>query len=127
MARRLFVRRDEALVKNVVWTRDMIVNLLLNNNVALIKSMFRIYARQTIDERISGETKYYNNKGFNGFHANIMTLLVNQYINHGCLSRKQLNVARKIMIKYARQLIEIMREENAQPSITENKLKNRHE
>ena len=75
----------------------------------LIRGLIAIYNYQTSDEKSSGETKELNGMGFNGADAFILSKFAQQYLEKKWLSEKQLEIARKKMSKYARQLVEIAR------------------
>lgn len=67
-----------------------------------------IYLRQTIDERRTKETKHVNGIGFNSADAKYLSYLA-QWLNEGkFLSGKHLVKARKMMPKYAGQILEII-------------------
>ena len=66
--------------------------------------MIQLYNCQTIEEQSSGTTKEYNNAGFNGVDAPIMSSFAQFYKKTGFLTDKQKVIARKKMIKYNKQL-----------------------
>ncbi len=71
----------------------------------LVRGMVAIWKRQTTDEQQSQQTKHANARGFNGTDAAILTSFVSQWMTKDWLSPKQLFLARKKMVKYARQLV----------------------
>lgn len=83
-------------LKNQIATRD---------NQAL-KALVSVFNNQTEDEQIADDVKVYNDMGFTPFDAEFMSSLAKQYLNKNYLSQKQLQYVKKIMPKYARQLIE---------------------
>jgi len=103
------IRKNEAIVNGVVWTVDSIRELLLKNDAAVIKGMLRIFEYQTLTEQANETTIENNMVGFSGAHAEIMSSFAKNYQKFGFLSIKQMVVARKIMLRYSRQLIRIIR------------------
>lgn len=75
-----------------------------NNNQA-VKALLTVYRNQTFEEQTVSETIEDNGIGFNGTDAKFCTSIAQQYLERGSLSDKQLNSLRKVMQKYARQLI----------------------
>lgn len=71
------------------------------------KALFRIYNRQTENEKKLRETNEHNGVGFNGCHAFILTELVNHYNKNKFFSSKQMRIVFKLISKYHRQIIEI--------------------
>jgi hypothetical protein len=98
-----------------VWKTEEIRNLLTSNDLAVCRGLVAIYNRQTLDEQAIGVTKHVNGVGFNGADAYILTSYAHQVISFNPststykdpLSRKQIGLARKKLIKYARQLRDI--------------------
>ncbi len=68
--------------------------------------------RQTTDEQQDAHTKHANGRGFNGRDAEIMTSFYNQiqkarrYHNPQLLSEKQVQIARRMLPKYWKQVQE---------------------
>lgn len=80
---------------------------LTERNDWLARAIVVIHSHQTSDEQYLRETVYHNQVGFNAIDAEIMSSFADQ-INAGrYLSPKQLAVARRIMPKYAGQLVKI--------------------
>lgn len=125
MARRVLVKKDEALVNGIVWTKEMIQDLINTSDAALYRSILKIYENQTDDEQEYFTTRHYNDVGFSGVHAEIMTSYAVFYEKNKYLTKNQKVVARKIMKKYAGQIIKMMRIENPQPSDKLNKIENK--
>lgn len=71
-----------------------------------IKALITVFNNQTEEEQMTDNVEVYNNMGFTPFDAEFMSSLAKQYINKNYLSSKQLSYVKKIMPKYARQLIE---------------------
>lgn len=111
-------------IKRKIWTKEDIKGLLLRNDKAVWKGLLAIYQRQTADEQLQNETCHNNGIGFNGVDAGILSSFAQQVNTYDPLvskyktplSKKQIDLARKKMIKYSGQLAEIA---NAQSDIAE--------
>lgn len=90
-----------------MWTEEKIVQLINNNDKMVIRSLLKLYEFQTADEQAYGEASYNNGVGFNGADAPILTSFVDFYKQTGFLSKKQIAIARKKLIKYRKQLVKI--------------------
>jgi hypothetical protein len=86
---------------------EFVRNQLKNNEQWAKKALLKIYDLQTEDEQNLGTTKHYNNVGFSGAHAEIMSSFAEQLLNKGWLSPKQMRIVHKIISKYTRQIIQI--------------------
>ena len=93
------------------WTKDEIKAKLESDNEWLIRGLLAIHSRQTEDEQNSEMTKEDNGIGFNAFDAAILTDFVNQYNTAKFLSKRQIILVRKKMLKYAGQLTRIANKE----------------
>ncbi len=101
-------------MSNATWTVEGIKELLGKSNKAVERAVLCIYERQTADEKAVGETNHQNGVGFNASDAELLTSFaaqINKKVANGgalgnCLSPKQLELARKKMPRYARQLAE---------------------
>ncbi len=89
------------------WSKEEIRFRLETDNRWLFKGLLAIYDRQTEDEKSSEITKHENSIGFNGVDANILTAFAKHYKEHGWLSKKQIDLTRKKMLKYSSQLSRI--------------------
>ena len=98
----------EVEVNGKTWNKSDIKDLLQRNDKAVIRGMLIIYGYQTADEQEFAETSHSNGIGFNGVDAEILTNFVNFYSRNGYLSPKQLEIARKKMLKYSQQLLNYM-------------------
>ena len=103
-------------------TRDEIIALLNSNDRAVEVGIYRIYQLQTEDEKASSETKHDNGVGFGYRDAEFGTSLArqveqNRMIGKGTatLSAKQIAAARRICIRYSRQLTAIANDELSVP------------
>jgi hypothetical protein len=98
------------------WTKDDIHTNLVDHDNWVYRGVVALYERQTDEEKEIGDTKVRNNVGFNGRDAQIMTSFARQIIKwNGIkfrkhptpLSKKQLCIARKRILKYSGQLAKI--------------------
>lgn len=101
------------------YTKEFIANKLQTNNEWLWKGVLAIYKKQTDAEQAAGTTREDNGVGFNGADAEILSSFAQRIINWQnanpihrinwpCpLSIRQLEVARRRMVKYAGQLAKI--------------------
>ncbi len=90
-----------------VWTKDDIKNLLKVNDRAVARGVVAIYNRQTEDERFCDSTHEHNGVGFNKVDAELLSNIARWFTSHGYLTEKQTAVARRKIMKYAGQLVEI--------------------
>jgi len=98
----------EVIVNGKTYTQQDIQDMLKTNDKAVIRAMLVIYEYQTEDEKNSDETLHANGMGFSGADAFILTQFTKFYKEHGFLSGKQLEIARKKMPKYAKQIFKHM-------------------
>lgn len=98
------------------WTKEMIKDLIFKNDVAVYRGIVAIYERQTQDEKLDPGAHHHNGVGFSGIDAGIMSSFAEQIIRFNNdknpkyknpLSPKQLELARKKIARYSRQLAEI--------------------
>lgn len=87
-----------------VWTEEEIKHYVQTNDKVLYGALRKLYAEQTADEQMAGETKHNNGVGFNGADAKIMSSFAQFLARTGFLTPKQRAVARKKLVKYNRQL-----------------------
>jgi hypothetical protein len=86
------------------WTAEEIKNIILRNDRQLCLSIVQIYNCQTEDEKLYKETSHDNGIGFNAFDSEILSSFAEQYLKRGSLSKRQLEIAKKKMPKYSKQL-----------------------
>jgi hypothetical protein len=82
------------------WTKESIQALLLRSDKAIEHALVRLYARQTLDEQASDDTKHRNGRGFTAFDAEILSSFAKQVIRSPRpegqkLSQKQLAICRR--------------------------------
>ena len=88
----------------MMFDADYIKHKLLTDDTWLMRGVMAIYRMQTNEEKYQGRTIEYNNKGFNGVDASILSSFGMQLQRGRQLSVKQLAIARKKMLKYSNQL-----------------------
>nr|CAI9751365.1 hypothetical protein DGKKSRWO_DGKKSRWO_CDS_0079 [uncultured phage]CAI9752250.1 hypothetical protein CVNMHQAP_CVNMHQAP_CDS_0079 [uncultured phage] len=98
-------------MNNRIWTVDEIKHLLQTNDKMVMRSCIKLYERQTEDERKNQDTIESNGIGFNGADAKFLTSIANQLLHNVRLSVKQLDITRKKMLKYSKQLTRIANNE----------------
>lgn len=97
-------RYNEKKKESKIWTVEEIKHLLAVNDTMLYRSLLKLYECQTADEKADGQTHEYNGVGFNGIDAPILTSFAEFYKRKGFLSTKQKAIARKKIMKYAKQI-----------------------
>lgn len=116
-----------------VWTRDEINQILINNDIAVMRGIVHLFEMQTEDESQVGFTKHKNNRGFSAADAKAGTRMArwllgmndrNQVLyqpkdlRHPLCQKvlgryvqgrqeKVIDRARKIVLKHSAQLVEI--------------------
>lgn len=90
-----------------MWTKETIIGLLDRSDNAVNKAVLAIYGEQTSDEQASETTRHSNGVGFNAFDARRGTYYAEYIGRRGSLSGRHLELARKMMKKYAGQLAAI--------------------
>ena len=93
------------------WTKEEIKNLLETRDDAVVRGLLAIWEKQTKAEQEFGETAEHNNVGFNAIDAKICSSFVRFYNEAGFLTKKQMVIARKKIMKYAGQLKKIANKE----------------
>ena len=81
--------------------------LIATSDKAVIRAVLAIYKKQTENEMILGDTVEQNNVGFCANDAPTMSKYARQILDHGGLTKGQLDYARNRMIRYSRQLADI--------------------
>ncbi len=89
------------------WNKLTIRAMLETNNVWVVRGLMAIYKYQTESEKAEGVTREDNGVGFNGVDSEILTSFAQQWQARNFLSPKQLEIARKKMLKYSGQLAKI--------------------
>jgi hypothetical protein len=88
-----------------IYTKDDIKQKISTDDKWLIAGMLSIFENNQLpDEQIEQRTTYNNGIGFNGVDSEILSSFCNFYKSKNFLSKKQLDIARKKMVKYCKQL-----------------------
>jgi hypothetical protein len=103
----IYTLLEEVAGEQKVWTKDEIKELLSKNDKAVYRALKVIYSLQTDTEKRQEQTGEVNSVGFSSYDSKFLTSLAKQYSERGTLSVKQLEAARKGMMKYAGQLAKI--------------------
>lgn len=74
-----------------MYTKQDIIDLLTNKDMAVARALVALHDRQTLDEKNSETTTHKNGMGFRPCHAFIGTEMANFFINNGFLTRKQID------------------------------------
>lgn len=89
------------------WTKEAIKTNMQASDKWLFRGLLAIYSNQTHEEQVGGFTAEDNGIGFNGVDAEILTSFALQLNSRGFLTPRQIEMARKKMLKYAGQLAKI--------------------
>lgn len=95
-----------------VWNPESLKTLLATNDQAVINAVVALTERQTAEEQAGGVTIKRNAVGFNATDA-FLSKFAEFYRNRGYFSPKMMNTARRRIMKYTRQLLEIAQEKGA--------------
>ena len=87
--------------------KEFVRHLLETNDKAIRKALLRIYDFQTQDEKYSQSTNKYNDVGFSGCDAQILSSFAEQIQKGWKLSPKQMGILRTKMKKYWKQILSI--------------------
>ena len=89
------------------WTKEEILKLIAERDDFAVRCLMKLYERQTVEEQMSGTTKFFNHQGFSGVDAEILTSFAEQFRRHRILSKKQIIWMKARIVKYTRQLLEV--------------------
>lgn len=90
-----------------IWTKEEIKNLIMTNDKMVERSVLKLYDYQTKEEQYDKNTTEENGVGFNSFDASFLTSIAEQLKRKIHLTRKQIEITRKKLIKYSGQLTKI--------------------
>jgi hypothetical protein len=103
-----------------VYTASQLIALIEKDDNVAISALLSLYDRQTADEQATEATRHQNGQGFNACDAALLTSFAVQVEenrrrrvhgflppNYGLLSRRQMDLLRRKLRKYGRQLAEI--------------------
>ena len=96
-----------------MWTKEKIQALIRTNPTAVERAIVAIYNRQTSDEKVTSNTRHTNHRGFRSNHAPRGSHYARWVLSGRHLSGYHLETARKIALRYHRQLCEIANEKVA--------------
>lgn len=80
----------------------------VKSDAAKIKALLWMYAFQTDSEKASKQNKEFNGVGFRGIDSKLLTSFAKQFIEKGFLSPKQLDIVRRKMYFYVKQLVKLV-------------------
>jgi hypothetical protein len=95
-----------------MFTKEQIQENIKTNISWTIRTLEVLYGRQTTDEQLTQSTTHQNGRGFNGTDSFILTSFYQQiqkrrqYGNPVLLSEKQLDICKKKLPKYWKQIQE---------------------
>ena len=89
------------------YTKNEIKQLLITSDKAVVRGLVAIFQLQTQNEQYSDSTSELNGVGFNGLDAKFGCSLAKQILSQRSLSLKQIEAGRKLILKYAGQLMRI--------------------
>lgn len=90
---------------------EFVKNQLAHNDAWTLRGLVRIYEFQTADEKAVGRTHNLNGIGFSGCDAEILSSFAVQYNSRGSLSPKQMDLLRKKMVRYHKQIASLIPED----------------
>lgn len=90
-----------------MYTKADIKALLTTNDRAVTRAIVAVYGFQTQSERSSKTTADLNGIGFNGADAEILSSFAEQIQKGRQLSERQMEIARRKIVKYSQQLANI--------------------
>ena len=93
------------------WNKAKILEFLAYDLNANYRALMLIYKLQTTDEQNMGHLRVVNGVGFTGVDSPILTSFAKQYIEKKSLTKKQFEILKKKMKKYANQLAMIANQE----------------
>jgi hypothetical protein len=91
---------------DIGWTKADIITLIDESDRAVERAILAIHARQTADEKSSGNTKHVNARGFNQADANYGSYCARWILRGNHLTGKHLGKCRTLVRKYHKQLRE---------------------
>lgn len=92
----------------VQWSKESVQALLASNDQAVYRALLQIYRRQTPGEKSSYSTQELNDSGFTASDAPTLTKLARRVERGISLSPAEISLARARLMKYTRQLLEII-------------------
>lgn len=99
----------EVRYNGMVYNKEIIKSRMLSDDAWLYRGILAIYTFQTEAEKFDNQTIEDNGIGFNGADANILSNFAVQLNLKKFLTDKQKMLARKKMVKYSGQLLNIIK------------------
>lgn len=87
--------------------KELLKKQIASSDNKAVHALMNIYAYQTDEEQSDGHTLDYNGVGFSGVDSQILSSFAEQYHTKGFLSEKQMKLLKRIMPRYASQLLNI--------------------
>ena len=94
-------------VQKKVWKQEEIRHLLQTDDRMVIRSLLKLYDYQTEEEKAFCHVSEMNGVGFNKFDADVLTRFVVDYYRYGGLTIEQIEISRRKLLKYSKQLTKI--------------------
>jgi hypothetical protein len=94
-----------------VWAKEEILKLIETNDTMVKRSVVQIFNLQTESEKANESTTFSNGYGFNGVDAEFGSSIAKKILSGWYLTDKQLNATRRMLKKYAGQLVKIANKE----------------
>lgn len=99
---------------NTVWTKEMVIDLLVRNPLAVERAILVLFERQTRDEQTSELTLHHNNRGFMSCHSMRGSYYAKWLLSGNHLTGEHLDKARVMVLRYHRQLLEVIKQKMSQ-------------
>lgn len=87
--------------------KEMLKSQIASSDKKALHALMTVYTFQTYEEQSDGETKYNNGVGFSGKDSKILSSFARQYDTYGSLSEKQMAIVKRLMPRYAGQLLNV--------------------
>lgn len=87
--------------------KEMLKKQIATNDNKAVHALMTVYSFQTDQEQNDGHTIEYNKRGFSGVDSQILSSFAEQYKTKGYLSDKQMVLVKRLMPRYANQLLEL--------------------
>lgn len=95
------------------WTKPRIIALLQTNDRAVERALLALHQAQTPAERAERATIEANGRGFNSVDAWLCSTLAQRLAGGHALTKGQLAIARRRVLKYSGQLLKIAQAKEA--------------
>lgn len=95
-------------VNGKIWTEPDIKTLIQTNEAAQLRALVLLNSKQTAHEKNLGHTAELNKVGFNKLDSALLQGFARQYKSRGFLSDRQMDILRKRLPKYSKQIFNHM-------------------